>query len=94
VLSGHLASEKSDVYAFAIVLWEIMTRKSPFSNVRSFEEFLDDVIDNHKRPPIPEDMDPGLKKLIEECWAGNPKKRFVYLFLSVYDVYSLVCLRF
>eukprot|EP01087_Luapelamoeba_hula_P002897 TRINITY_DN1270_c0_g1_i4.p1 TRINITY_DN1270_c0_g1~~TRINITY_DN1270_c0_g1_i4.p1 ORF type:complete len:635 (-),score=100.22 TRINITY_DN1270_c0_g1_i4:301-2205(-) len=75
VLSGHLASEKSDVYAFAIVLWEIMTRKSPFSNVRSFDEFLDDVIDNHKRPPLPDDMDANLKKLIEECWSGNAKKR-------------------
>jgi serine/threonine protein kinase len=41
VLSGHLASEKSDVYAYAIVLWEILTRKAPFSDVKSFEEFLD-----------------------------------------------------
>ncbi len=41
MLSGHLASEKSDVYAYAIVLWEILTRKAPFSDVKSFEEFLD-----------------------------------------------------
>ncbi|KAL6063525.1 Dual specificity protein kinase [Balamuthia mandrillaris] len=75
VLSGHLASEKSDVYAYAIVLWEIMTRKAPFSNVRSFEQFLDDVIDNHIRPPIPENLLPSLKNLIECCWNGNPKKR-------------------
>jgi len=44
VLSGHLASEKSDVYAYAIVLWEILTRKAPFSDVKSFEEFLDGMI--------------------------------------------------
>jgi len=75
VLSGHLASEKSDVYAYAIVLWEILTRKSPFANVRSFDEFLDDVIDNHKRPPFPDSIDPGLRALVEACWAPNPKKR-------------------
>ena len=76
MLSGHLASEKSDVYAFAIVLWEILTRKPPFSNVRSFEEFLDDVIDNHKRPPLPEDIDTTIKSLIQGCWAGDPKRRY------------------
>lgn len=75
VLSGHLASEKSDIYAYAIVLWEILTRKAPFSNVRSFEEFLDDVIDNHKRPPLPDDINPLLKRLIEDCWNGDPRKR-------------------
>eukprot|EP00005_Dracoamoeba_jomungandri_P000898 CAMPEP_0174251982 /NCGR_PEP_ID=MMETSP0439-20130205/1638_1 /TAXON_ID=0 /ORGANISM="Stereomyxa ramosa, Strain Chinc5" /LENGTH=565 /DNA_ID=CAMNT_0015332445 /DNA_START=29 /DNA_END=1726 /DNA_ORIENTATION=+ len=75
VLSGHLASEKSDIYAYAIVLWEILTRQPPFSNVRSFEEFLDDVIDNHKRPPLPDDTQPGMKQLIEDCWHPNPKKR-------------------
>jgi len=75
VLSGHLASEKSDVYAYAIVLWEILTRKPPFSDVRSFEEFLDDVIDNDKRPPIPESTHGRLKALIQRCWDGNPKKR-------------------
>jgi len=75
VLSGHLASEKSDVYAYAIVLWEILTRKAPFSDVKSFEEFLDDVIDNDKRPPLPDTTHPRLARMIQSCWDGHPKRR-------------------
>ncbi len=36
---------------------------------------MDDVIDNDKRPPLPENTPPRLAKLIQECWDGNPKKR-------------------
>eukprot|EP01087_Luapelamoeba_hula_P020228 TRINITY_DN686_c0_g1_i1.p1 TRINITY_DN686_c0_g1~~TRINITY_DN686_c0_g1_i1.p1 ORF type:complete len:603 (-),score=134.60 TRINITY_DN686_c0_g1_i1:128-1936(-) len=75
VLSGHLASEKSDIYAFAIVMWQILTRETPFKGIRSFDEFLDEIIDNHTRPPIPKGLDSSFEALINDCWHPEPAKR-------------------
>jgi len=75
VLSGYQNTEKSDVYAYGIILWEIITRKPPFSDVVSFEQFITDVVDNNKRPELPTDILPSLRELVEDCWAPDRKKR-------------------
>lgn len=46
ILCGVPSSEKSDVYAYAVLLWELFMRKGrPFSEIPTFDAFCDAVID-------------------------------------------------
>ncbi|ELR21777.1 protein kinase domain containing protein [Acanthamoeba castellanii str. Neff] len=76
ILCGLPASEKSDVYAFGLVLWELFTRKErPFAHVTSFSEFCDDVIDRNVRPTLPDEVPKHIRRLIKACWHGDMDKR-------------------
>jgi serine/threonine protein kinase len=68
-------NESSDVYSFAIVLWEILTRQEPFSQFRALDEFRQAVCVRHERPIIPPDTLDSLKRLIERCWDKEPARR-------------------
>ena len=43
--------------------------------VKSFSEMMDEVVKNGKRPEIPQDCPASLRKLIVQCWDGEPAKR-------------------
>ncbi|ELR16845.1 protein kinase domain containing protein [Acanthamoeba castellanii str. Neff] len=80
-LNEHPPDAKSDVYAFAIILWELVTQKVPYTD----EKFRTDalglaqlychVVEEKKRPVVPHDCPPKLAKLIEQCWAHDPADR-------------------
>jgi len=75
VLQGKILNEKTDVYSFAIVLWEMLTGKEPFEEHSSYEVFVHAVCVKDERPALPEDMHPALKALLTECWQKIPDKR-------------------
>jgi serine/threonine protein kinase len=75
VLRGRPLNEKADIYSFGIVLWEILTRKEPFENHDSYNSFVHAICDEKERPPIPADVHPSLKRLMEVCWHEDPEKR-------------------
>ena len=44
LLKGSLMSRESDVYAFGITLWEVMTRNIPYAELElTFQEILDQI---------------------------------------------------
>jgi serine/threonine protein kinase len=71
VLLGKNLTEKVDVYSFAIVFWEMITGKEPFTEFSSFNTFVDAVVDNNVRPAIPTDLHPSVTKLIRDCWEAE-----------------------
>jgi len=75
VLMGDPVDEKSDVYSFGIVLWEVLTRKAPFSTHTKLEAFMKAIVQKRERPEIPPETIPSLKSLIQDCWAHDPVKR-------------------
>lgn len=67
-------TSKVDVYAFGVVLWELATSQVPYSGLEA-SQIIAQVLANDIRPEIPSDLNPGMKKLITQCWDRNPDNR-------------------
>jgi serine/threonine protein kinase len=62
--------EKSDIYSFSIVLWELLTRSSPYDEKMSADEIREFVLAGG-RPTIPASCPPRLRALIQSCWDND-----------------------
>lgn len=76
---------KVDVYAYAIILWEMITEKIPFCGMNPIQ-IMTLVCQNHERPPLPEDLSPNLASLINLCWAQSPQERPT--FKNIYKLFK------
>eukprot|EP00029_Vermamoeba_vermiformis_P011339 TRINITY_DN620_c0_g1_i1.p1 TRINITY_DN620_c0_g1~~TRINITY_DN620_c0_g1_i1.p1 ORF type:complete len:642 (-),score=178.52 TRINITY_DN620_c0_g1_i1:124-2049(-) len=69
-------TEKCDVYAFGVILWELFTEKRPYEGkYGSIHQLIDAVSNRNERPEIPENCPKKLRQLIERCWHKDPKQR-------------------
>lgn len=71
--SNHY-SEKVDVYAFGILLWEMLTESIPFKGKTAIQ-VATSVYRDDERPPIPSSCPPELSVLISSCWTRDPDQR-------------------
>lgn len=67
-------SNKVDVYAYGIMLWELLTKEMAFAGLSS-SLIAEEVLCNDQRPLIPQNCPAKLVKLIQDCWAKDPKLR-------------------
>jgi len=68
-------SPRSDVFALAIVFWELATHEIPFASHRDTRIIRSLVLDG-ERLEIPKNVPSGFRKLIKKCWEQEPKKRY------------------
>jgi serine/threonine protein kinase len=68
----------ADVYSFAILLWQIVTTRIPFSDIKSFAEFHARVIQGEHRPSLEYLKNNELAVMTSQCWSSDPKKRFSF----------------
>eukprot|EP00002_Diphylleia_rotans_P032506 TRINITY_DN6834_c0_g1_i7.p1 TRINITY_DN6834_c0_g1~~TRINITY_DN6834_c0_g1_i7.p1 ORF type:complete len:743 (+),score=123.55 TRINITY_DN6834_c0_g1_i7:182-2410(+) len=75
VLKGQEPNEKSDVYSYAIIVWEIFSREMLYAQVDSSSLPLR-VVDG-LRPTINDFIlqAEGIKEIITSGWVGDPLKR-------------------
>jgi len=64
-----------DVYSFGMVIYEMVSRNSPFADVNNLLQLKETVCDKKQRPPVPHDTLPLLSSLMMSCWQHEPKKR-------------------
>lgn len=67
-------SYKVDVYAFSIILWEMITGKIPYQGQDPLK-ILINVKNNGMRPSIPTNCNDDLIKLMVRCWDQDPDNR-------------------
>mmetsp|Transcript_44487 Transcript_44487/g.115675 ORF Transcript_44487/g.115675 Transcript_44487/m.115675 type:complete len:927 (-) Transcript_44487:742-3522(-) len=74
VLRQQDYSEKADVYAFGIVLWEFLTGASPYEELSNAQVILG-VTTKGVRPPVPPSTPDKYRALMEACWNPYPSRR-------------------
>lgn len=74
ILQNEQYTKSSDVYAFAIIVYQIITGKIPFENL-DFDQLKNSIVSQKVRPEIPQDVPKPYKDLIEKCWSQDPKER-------------------
>ncbi|MBA0557804.1 hypothetical protein Golob_014848 [Gossypium lobatum] len=70
VLRNELSDEKSDIYSFGVVLWELATEKIPWENLNSMQ-VIGAVGFMNQRLEIPNGVDPRWASIIESCWHSD-----------------------
>eukprot|EP01029_Cantina_marsupialis_P025028 TRINITY_DN6563_c0_g2_i1.p1 TRINITY_DN6563_c0_g2~~TRINITY_DN6563_c0_g2_i1.p1 ORF type:complete len:727 (+),score=176.77 TRINITY_DN6563_c0_g2_i1:168-2348(+) len=87
-------SEKADVFSFAIILWELLTRKEPY---KESEDTVDGIalayaVANGKRPNIPPYCPEEYCVLMQRCWETDPSERpsFDEIFVQIKNMQDLV----
>ncbi|XP_010914324.1 serine/threonine-protein kinase CTR1 isoform X2 [Elaeis guineensis] len=73
-LRGEPSNEKSDVYSYGVIIWELLTMQQPWSGL-SPAQVVGAVAFQNRRLTIPQNVCPLLAALVESCWADDPRQR-------------------
>lgn len=74
VLEGDVAyDEKADIYSFGMILWELLTGRTPYEGKSQLQVIR--MIDMREKERIPDNADPDYARLIRACWHEDPRKR-------------------
>jgi hypothetical protein len=76
VLKGGsvVAPASVDVYAFGVLLFEIIVRQYPFDGMDAMEIGLKVALEDY-RPQIPDYVPEALSGLIQSCWQSTAEAR-------------------
>lgn len=77
VLRNERYTEKADVYSFAIVVWECLTREDPFAGMPPFHVVFS-VGTKGARPDAIYQESP-LSDLMKRCWTEEPDERPAFI---------------
>ncbi|KAG2681262.1 hypothetical protein I3760_11G136300 [Carya illinoinensis] len=74
VLRNEPSNEKSDVFSYGVILWELMTESIPWNNLNALQVvgvvgFMD------RRLDLPQGLDPQIEYIIQDCWQRDPEQR-------------------
>jgi serine/threonine protein kinase len=74
---GCHITEKVDVWAFGMILYELVTNTIPYQDLDTEESVKNEVCVQKKTPPIPEGIEvhPTLLDLMKKCWNWDPEQR-------------------
>jgi hypothetical protein len=74
VLRNELSNEKSDMYGYGVILYELMTLKVPWEGMNPMA-VVGAVGFQGRTPEIPEGTDPEAAAIITACFRGDPAER-------------------
>ncbi|GAB6021777.1 hypothetical protein CHUAL_004354 [Chamberlinius hualienensis] len=82
-------STKSDVYSYAVIVWEIFSQADlPFANL-SDESYLKMAKAKELQWTIPSSCPEPIQEMLQQCWSTSPKERplFGEIVLCIADVH-------
>lgn len=71
---GHDATPASDVYALGVVGYEVVSGKRPFTGDGALTVAMKHI--KEPPPPLPNDLPPNVRELIEITLVKNPSQRY------------------
>ncbi|XP_033122054.1 mitogen-activated protein kinase kinase kinase 7-like isoform X2 [Anneissia japonica] len=75
VFEGNQYSERCDVFSWSIILWEVITRRKPFSEIGGPAFRIMWAVHQGKRPPLIRNLPKPIEKLMTRCWSKEPTQR-------------------
>ena len=72
----------TDVYSYAILVWQLVTHEIPFQPMSQLEAAGKVAIED-ARPPLPPDTPELIKALIERCWSKYPDDRLPFSQIAI-----------
>lgn len=85
VLNGEVHTMASDIYPFGLVMWELLTWKTPWEAEAHYSIQIVNLVARGHRPTLPDnpadlpgDPCPFLEQyteLMKDCWDTNPSNR-------------------
>ena len=73
---GYTADHRSDVFAFGIVLYEMLTGRQPFPGETISDVLASVLARDPDLAALPSDLSPRLIDLVKRCLEKNPKRRW------------------
>ncbi|XP_017872134.1 PREDICTED: mitogen-activated protein kinase kinase kinase 7 [Drosophila arizonae] len=74
VFEGSSYTEKCDIFSWAIVLWEMLSRKQPFKDIDNAYT-IQWKIYKGERPPLLDNCPKNIEQLMTACWKTKPEDR-------------------
>lgn len=68
-------SEKSDIWSFGCLVYEVVTRKLPHHDHTDLAELAVAIKTKHLKPTIPPSCPTALRNLMKMCWCDSPDTR-------------------
>lgn len=75
ILESKSQTSKSDVYSFAMIVYEIITNEIPFTKLGKPVLIYSKIVNENFRPPFNQQIQYSYQQLIEKCWLQNPDER-------------------
>jgi serine/threonine-protein kinase len=74
ILQGQPADARADLWAFGVVLYEMLSGRRPFHGPTMFE--VSSAILREPAPALPASVPDGLRAIVNRCLAKKPEHRF------------------
>jgi serine/threonine protein kinase len=74
LLDSNTFTEKTDVYAYALIIFEVLTGDVPWAGINQMQIMMQVCI-KKERPPVSESAPSDLVALMQRSWAHEPDAR-------------------
>ncbi len=74
MLCSQRVNEGTDVWSYAVVLWELLTSEEPFQKM-TFFQIATQVVDRNVRLVLPSSTPAAMAQLVRDCWEKESEDR-------------------